>query len=446
MNYYWGFANDFSDEFDDSDVLEHHGIKNMSWGERHGPPYPLAPSASRMIRSGRKISKKEARHKKTLERIDKSVEKANKAKASGDVSKMERANEHTRRLIAKSERQKASLERAKAKDERIRSKYNAEKAKYDEAKAKADEEKAKADAAEDERILRVGSADEVLARRERYTPNQLQDAINRIQKETTLKDLKLQSMKTRLDDARGFADSIVNTAGTVINAYSKYKGLAEMINDIAGEDKLPVPGKGKKFQEKANKEAIQKAIKSGDAKLIDKYRDQMTNQELKDAAARVDLNKLFAAGEYEETARYGQKGNKKQKNKNKDSDSSDNKKDNNNNKVDVVDALKDVLTSDKGKDNTSNERKGESKAQENKNKSKEQIEQEKAVDSFENAWRTLAERDKDSAKSIDDGKDFIYDWSKRRNGVTDTNTDELIVQVANEGEKFVYNWLERKNK
>jgi len=293
MNYYWGFANDFSDEFDDSDVLEHHGIKNMSWGERHGPPYPLAPSASRMIRSGRKISKKEARHKKTLERIDNSVEKANKAKASGNVSKMERANEHTRKLIAKSERQEASLERAKAKDERIRSKYNAEKAKYDEAKDKADEEKAKAEAAEDERILRVGTADEVLARRERYTPNQLQDAINRIQKETTLKDLKLHSMKTKLDDARGFADSIVNTAGTVINAYGKYKGLAEMINDIAGEDRLPVPGKGKKFQEKADKEAIQKAIKSGDKDLVAKYRDKMTNKEFNDARDRIETERKF---------------------------------------------------------------------------------------------------------------------------------------------------------
>lgn len=408
MNYYWGFANDFSDEFDDSDVLEHHGIPNMSWGDRHGPPYPLAPSASRMIRSGKKLSKKEARHKKTLERIDKSVKKANKAKASGDVSKMERANEHTRKLIAKSERQKASLERTKAKDEKIRSKYDAEKAKYDEAKAKYDEEKDKADAAEDERILRVGTAEEVLARREKYTPNQLQDAINRIQKETTLKDLKLQSMKTKLDDARGFADSIVSTAGTVFNAYGKYKNIAEMINDIAGEDKLPIPGKGKKYKEKADKEAIQKAIKSGDAKLIAKYRDQMTNQELKDAAARVDLNKLFDAGEYEETSRYGQKGNQKQKNKNKnkDKDSSD-----------------------------------------DKNKPSKPSPQEKAVDDFENSWRKLAETDQKKKESnVDTGEEFIYNWSERRKGNTQTNLDELIDQVANQGENFIYNWLERKNK
>lgn len=377
MNYYWGFANDFSEEFDDSDVLEHHGIPNMKWGQKHGPPYPLAPSASRMIRSGRKISKKEARHKKTLERIDKSVEKANKAKASGDVSKMERANEHTRRLIARSERQKASLERAKAKDENIRSKYNAEKAKYDEAKAKADEEKAKAEASEDERILRVGTADEVLARRERYTPNQLQDAINRIQKETTLKDLKLQSMKTKLDDARGFADSIVNTAGTVINAYGKYKSLAEMINDIAGEDRLPVPGKGKKYQEKADKDAVQKAIKSGDKDLVAKYKDQMTSKEFNEATGRIETERKFKE-------RYF--SNK---------DSSDKKE---KNKVNVVDTIKNVLTSDKGKE-TSNY-----------------------------------------------GKDFVYDWSRRKNGNNKVNTSELAKQVANEGEKFIYNWLERKNK
>ena len=366
MNYYWGFANDFSDEFDDSDVLEHHGIKNMSWGERHGPPYPLAPSASRMIRSGRKISKKEARHKKTLERIDKSVEKANKAKAAGNVSKMERANEHTRKLIARSERQEASLERAKSKDEKIRSKYNAEKAKYDEAKA-----------AEDERILRVGTADEVLARRERYTPNQLQDAINRIQKETTLKDLKLQSMKTKLDDARGFADSIVNTAGTVINAYGKYKGLAEMINDIAGEDKLPVPGKGKKYKEKADKDAVQKAIKSGDKDLVAKYKDQMTSKEFNEATGRIETERKF------KERYFGDKDSSNKKEKTK---------------VNVVDAIKDVLTSDKGKE-TSNY-----------------------------------------------GKDFVYDWSKRKNGGNKVNTSELEKQVANEGEKFIYNWLERKNK
>lgn len=445
MNYYWGFENDFSDEFDDSDVLEHHGIPNMKWGEKHGPPYPLAPSASRVIRSGRKISKKEARHKKTLERIDKSVEKANKAKVSGDVSKMERANEHTRRLIARSERQKASLEKAKAKDEKIRSKYNAEKTKYDEAKAKADEEKAKADAAEDERILRVGTAEEVLARRERYTPNQLQDAINRIQKETTLKDLKLQSMKTKIDDARGFADSIVNTAGTVINAYGKYKGLAEMINDIAGEDRLPIPGKGKKYQEKADKEAIQKAIKSGDAKLIAKYRDQMTNQELKDAAARVDLNKLFDAGEYEETSRYGQKGNKKQKNKNKDSDSSDDKKDNKKEKserskiADAIDSFEETWRSKAEND--------KNKPENDKNKPPQPSPQEKAVDDFENAWRKLYESDQKKKESnTDAGEDFVYNWTERRKGKSQTNLDELLDQVANEGEKFFYSWLDRKKK
>lgn len=419
MNYYWGFANDFSDEFDDSDVLEHHGIPNMKWGQKHGPPYPLAPSASRMIRSGRKISKKEARHKKTLERIDKSVEKANKAKVAGNVTKMERANEHTRRLIAKSERQEVSLEKAKSKDERIRSKYNAEKAKYDEAKAKADEEKAKADAAEDERILRVGSADEVLARRERYTPNQLQDAINRIQKETTLKDLKLQSMKTKLDDARGFADSIVNTAGTVINAYGKYKGLAEMINDIAGEDKLPVPGKGKKYQEKADKEAVQKAIKSGDKDLVAKYKDQMTSKEFNEATGRIETERKF------KERYFGDK------------DSSDKKE---KNKVNIVDAIKDVSTSDNKKKN------------DNKNKETKidygtspRSKQEKAVDNFENSWRELAAKDQNKPK-IDDGEKFVYNWSERKKGNTQTNLNELIDQVANEGEKFIYNWLDRKNK
>lgn len=417
MNYYWGFANDFSDEFDDSDVLEHHGIKNMSWGERHGPPYPLAPSASRMIRSGRKISKKEARHKKTLERIDKSVEKANKAKASGDVSKMDRANEHTRRLIAKSERQEASLERAKAKDERIRSKYNAEKAKYDEAKAKADEEKAKVEAAEDERILRVGTADEVLARRERYTPNQLQDAINRIQKETTLKDLKLQSMKTKLDDARGFADSIVNTAGTVINAYGKYKGLAEMINDIAGEDKLPVPGKGKKYKEKADKDAVQKAIKSGDKDLVAKYKDQMTSKEFNEATGRIETERKF------KERYFGDKDSSNKKEKNK---------------VNVVDALSNTLTSDNKKKNDNKETKTEYGTSP-------RSKQEKAVDNFENSWRELAAKDQNKPK-IDDGEKFVYNWSERKKGNTQTNLDELVDQVANEGEKFIYNWLERKNK
>lgn len=364
MNYYWGFSNDFSDEFDDSDILEHHGIKNMHWGEKHGPPYPLAPKSSRMIRSGKKVSKKEARHQKTLERINKSVEKANKAKAAGNVSKMERANEHTRKLIAKSERQLESLDKAKARDEKIRSKYNAEKAKYDEAKAEYDKKKAEEDAAEDERILRVGTADEVLARRERYTPNQLQDAINRIQKETTLKDLKLQSMKTKLDDARGFADSIVNTAGTVINAYGKYKGIAEMVNDIAGKDTLPIPGKGQKYKEKANKEAIQKAIKSGDKDLVAKYRDQMTSKEFNEATGRIETERKFKE-------RYL-----------------------NNNK----DTSTNVLTSDKGKE------------------------------------------------TANYGKDFIYDWSKRKNGNNKVDTSELAKQVANEGEKFIYNWLDRKNK
>lgn len=74
-------------------ALQHHGIAGQKWGRQHGPPYPLARSASKKIRSGQKISKSEA---KALREKDKAVKRINKAVAKKEKQEKREARNESR--------------------------------------------------------------------------------------------------------------------------------------------------------------------------------------------------------------------------------------------------------------------------------------------------------------------------------------------------------------
>ena len=64
-------------EDEDDDVLEHHGVEGMSWGDRNGPPYPLGGVDKKIARAEYKRKKEKERR---LKKLQKAAKKARKAK------------------------------------------------------------------------------------------------------------------------------------------------------------------------------------------------------------------------------------------------------------------------------------------------------------------------------------------------------------------------------
>lgn len=67
------FVND-----EDDDILEHHGVEGMSWGDRNGPPYPLGGVDKKIARAEYKRKKEKERRLKKLQRAAKKARKAKK--------------------------------------------------------------------------------------------------------------------------------------------------------------------------------------------------------------------------------------------------------------------------------------------------------------------------------------------------------------------------------
>lgn len=65
-------------EDDDDDILEHHGVEGMSWGDRNGPPYPLGGVDKKIARAEYKRKKEKERRLKKLQRAAKKARKAKK--------------------------------------------------------------------------------------------------------------------------------------------------------------------------------------------------------------------------------------------------------------------------------------------------------------------------------------------------------------------------------
>lgn len=64
-------------EDEDDDILEHHGVEGMSWGDRNGPPYPLGGVDKKIARAEYKRKKEKERR---LKKLQKAAKKARKAK------------------------------------------------------------------------------------------------------------------------------------------------------------------------------------------------------------------------------------------------------------------------------------------------------------------------------------------------------------------------------
>ena len=70
------FEEEIKMEEEVEDELEHHGVKDMSWGERNGPPYPLKGIDKKIARAQ---YRKEKERKKRLKKLQKAAKKAQEA-------------------------------------------------------------------------------------------------------------------------------------------------------------------------------------------------------------------------------------------------------------------------------------------------------------------------------------------------------------------------------
>ena len=81
------------------DELYHHGILGMSWGDRHGPPYPLSGSAKKIARAE---AKKKIEQQRRLEKAREAAAKKRKEKAR-EAKRQEKIDKKKAKILAKND-------------------------------------------------------------------------------------------------------------------------------------------------------------------------------------------------------------------------------------------------------------------------------------------------------------------------------------------------------
>ena len=84
------------------DELAHHGVEGQSWGERNGPPYPLANINKKMARAEYKLKKTKERE---LEKLQKAKEKR--------LKKLQKAAKKARATKKRQEEEQAAIQKKK---------------------------------------------------------------------------------------------------------------------------------------------------------------------------------------------------------------------------------------------------------------------------------------------------------------------------------------------
>ena len=78
-----------TEELDNEEELYHHGVLGMSWGDRHGPPYPLTGVDKKVARAEAKRKREKERKLKKLQRAAKKArkEKKREEQKAADIQK-----------------------------------------------------------------------------------------------------------------------------------------------------------------------------------------------------------------------------------------------------------------------------------------------------------------------------------------------------------------------
>ena len=134
------------------------------------------------------------------------------------------------------------------------------------------------------RALQAGSAKEVLEFQGKLTNQELNDAINRINSETRLKELATIKKQTGAEAMRSVSDKIEKATDVANKSINAWNTAAKIINSLTDANMPILDGTNKRA--KASEEARKKLIESGTPEEIAKHFGKLKVSELKEVANR----------------------------------------------------------------------------------------------------------------------------------------------------------------
>lgn len=229
----------------DDEYLEHYGIKGMKWGVRRTPE-----------QLGHHIDKQKRK-------LAKNVAAAKKAKAAGDKEKLKKLN-------IKSLKLKKDISNSKKELDKINK----------EEKRKTEEERAN--------FLKTASAEQLYSRRHEFSESQLNTAMKRINMEQTIKSMADKDMQDKIESGRQKIESIMKYADTAAKTVDTFDNVADAVNRIAGKEIIKSTKSRLEEAKDPDKKERQKIVRSGDYNKIMENRQRLTDEEFKNAMARIE--------------------------------------------------------------------------------------------------------------------------------------------------------------
>lgn len=240
------------------DNVEHHGIIGMHWHERNGPPYPLNSTDHNAV--------------------VKSAGKGGSAGSGGSTSTKKK-----KQGFFQKRKQKKNL-----------------------AKAREAAAKKRLDNKEKDRVADHGTASEVYARRDELSAEQKQRAINRLNLDQQLANLSANERARK----KSKVDRLLNTADKVSRGLSTAYNIANTAKNL----KKLADGDEKDSKDKEKRKKIDKAIRSGDAKELRKYSNDLSSKDIDEffnvASGRKDVNDLASGKSLDSVLEGRKKGGK----------------------------------------------------------------------------------------------------------------------------------------